>query len=382
MKKLITILSITLFIMSGICLASESGTIDPAPFPKVGKPGPVTQSKFFVLEGTINNGKADVSFPIDTPRNAMVVVLGESSVKAFAGQKSLAPMSFSDEEMSRVNMPKDNTRFNLDKLLPGTQSLTLQGLNGEKYVRMVVAQPESPLALTVQVFPLAPRSGDKVTVTAQIKDEKFPTEAIIKGVLTDQVSFNLQDDGLNGDETAGDGIYTGSFIAPIVEGFKGMNIHFSADGKRFDGMEFRRNGLGSVMVTNPVAKILKESIAIGTETITIPLKAANGKFRVEIIFGVNGTALAYSREETVQTGEASDIILPIPPAALAADRAIVRLLNMETLGLEDEFEIQLTPTQAAPDFDSISPETPQLPKLKTQALEKIKKNNELLHSNH
>lgn len=382
MKKLITILSITIFIMTGICLASESGIINPAPFPKIGKPGPVTQSKFFVLESIINNGNAEVSFPIDTPRKAMILVLGEKSVKAFAGQKALAPMSFRDEEMSRVNIPADNTRFNLDTLLPGKQSLTLYGLNGEKYARMVVAQPESPLALEIQVFPLAPHSGDTVTVTAQIKDEKLPAEAAIKGILADQTLFSLQDDGLNGDETAGDGIYTGSFIAPAVEGFKGMNIRFSAEGKRFDGMEFRRNVLGSVMVTNPAAKVLKEGITVGTESITVPLKAANGKFRVEIIFGVNGTSLAYSREETVQTGKGSEVILAIPPAALAADRAMVRLLNMETLGLEDEFEIQLTPSKAAPDFNAISPETPQLPRSKVQAIKKLNKNDDPLNSNH
>ena len=382
MKKLITILSITLFIMGSICLASESGVLDPVAFPKVGKPGPVANSKFFVLESAIDNGTAEVSFSIDTTRKAMIVVLGEKSAKAFAGQKALAPIHFSDEELSRVNIPADNTRFNLDTLSPGKQSLTLHGLSGEKYVRMVVAQPESPLALEVQVLPLAPHSGDKVTVTAQIKDERLPAESVIKGMLVDQTSFNLLDDGLNGDETAGDGIYTGTFIAPSVEGFKGMNIHFTADGKRFDGIEFRRNVIGSVMVTNPVAKVLKEEIVLGAESIMIPLKAAHGKFRVEIIFGVNGTSLAYSREETVQTGEAAQIILPMPQAALAADRALVRLLNMETMGLEDEFEIQLTPTQTAPDFDAISREIPQMPYSKTQAIEKLKKNNAPLTHNH
>jgi hypothetical protein len=382
MKKLTTILTITLFIISCICLASESGALDPVPFPKAGKPGPVAKSKFFVLESTVNNGMAEVSFSIDTPRKAMIVVLGEKSAQAFSGQKALSPMSFNDEELSRVNIPADNTRFNLDTLSPGKQSLTLQGLTGEKYVRMVVAQPESPLELEVQVAPLAPRSGDKVTVTAQIKDEALPAEADIKGILADQTSFNLQDNGLNGDETAGDGIYTGTFIAPTVEGFEGINIHFTADGKRLDGMEFRRNVLGTVMVTNPVGKILKESIAVRPESIMVPLKDANGKFRVEILFGVNGTALAYSREETVQAGEVAAVTLPLPQAALAADRAIVRLLNMQTLGLEDEFEIQLTPIQAAPDFNAIPRETPQMPKSKALAIEKLKKEKNTQSSNH
>jgi len=381
MKKLLTILSITLFIMSGIALASESGIIDPSPFPKVGKPGPAANSRFFVLEGVIENGTAELSFPIDTPSKAIALVLGEKSVKAFTGQKALSPISFSNEELSRVNVPSDNTRFNLDQLSPGKQSLALHGLSGEKYVRVVIGQPESPLALEVQVMTLAPHSGDSVTATAQIKDERLPGETFIKGILEDRTSFDLRDDGLNGDESAGDGIYTGTFTAPAVEGFKGINIHFTADGKRFNGMEFRRNALGSVMVTNPIGKVLKEGISVGPETIIVPLKAAIGKFRVEIIFGVNGTSLAYSREEIVQTGAISEVMLPLPQAALAADRAIVRLLNMETLGLEDEFEIQLTPSQAAPNFDAISPEMPQMPQSKALAIEKLKKNNAPLTAN-
>lgn len=382
MKKLLTILSITLFILNGIALASESGSIDPAPFPKIGKAGPVASSRFFVLEGVIQNRTAELSFPIDTPSKAIALVLGEKSVKAFAGQKALTSISFSDEELSRVNVPADNTRIELNQLSPGKQFLTLHGLSGEKYVRMVIGQPESPLALEVQVMTLAPHSGDMVTATAQIKDETLPVEAAIKGILSDQTSFNLQDDGLNGDETAGDGIYTGTFTAPAVEGFKGINIQFRADGKRFNGMEFRRNALGSVMVTNPVGKVLKEGISIGPETIIVPLKAINGKFRVEIIFGVNGTSLAYSREEIVPTGEISEVLLPLPQAALAADRAIVRLLNMETLGLEDEFEIQLTPRQVAPDFEAISGKIPQMPHSKALAKEKLKKNNAPLTAVH
>jgi hypothetical protein len=341
----------------------------------------VANSRFFVLEGVIQNGTAELSFPIDTPSKAIALVLGEKSVKAFSGQKALTSTSFSDEELSRVNVPTDNTRIDLDQLSPGKQFLRLQGLSDEKYVRMVIGQPESPLALEVQVMTLAPHSGDRVMATAQIKDEKLPGETFIKGILDDLTSFDLRDDGLNGDETAGDGIYTGTFAAPAVEGFKGINIQFTADGKRFNGMEFRRNALGSVMVTNPVGKVLKEGISIGSETIIVPLKATNGKFRVEIIFGVNGTSLAYSREEIVQTGEISEVMLPLPQAALAANRAIVRLLNMETLGLEDEFEIQLTPSQAAPNFDAIPDKTPQMPNSKTLAIEKLK-NNEPLTTNH
>lgn len=372
MKKIIIILSISLFLLCGVSMAAESGSLDPVPFPKVGKAGPAAKSKFFVVSGVIRNGAAEISLPIDTPGRAMAVILGEYSAAALAGEETLEPIHFSDKELTRVNMPEGNTRFNLDRLRAGRQRLTLSGLKGDKYVRLVVSQPESPLELEVRVKPLAARSGDTVTVFAQLKDEKFPVEASITGDTGSGVSFGLNDDGTGADEIADDGIYTGTFTAPEVDGFKGINIHFTAEGKRFQGTEFQRNALSGVMVTNPVGKVLKQGISAGPAGIVVPLKAAEGKFRVEVIFGYNATTLAYSREEIVQTGNASQVTLPMPKAALSADRAVVRLLNMNTLGIEDELEIRLTPTQAPLDFSALEGKPVEMPDSKSRAAEKMK----------
>lgn len=372
MKKIIIIINISLFLLCGVVTAAESGSLDPAPFPKVGKQGPAAKSKFFVVSGVIQKGRAEISLPIDTPGRAMAVILGEYSASALVGEDTLEPIYFSDKELTRLNMPEGNTRFNLDRLRAGRRLLRLNGLKGEKYVRLVVSQPASPLELEVRVKPLAARSGDTVTVFAQLKDEKFPVEASITGNMAGKASFGLNDDGAGADEVADDGIYTGTFTAPEVDGFKGINIHFTAEGKRFQGTEFKRNVLSGVMVTNPVGSVLEQGISAGPAGIVVPLKAAEGKFRVEIIFGYKGTMLAYSREEVVQAGNAVNVTLPMPMAALSADRAVVRLLNMNTLGIEDESEIRLTPTQAPPDFDSLKGKTVEMPFSKSRAAEKMK----------
>lgn len=376
MKKIIIILSISLFLVCSMLTAAESGSLDPVPFPKVGNAGPAANSKFFVVSGLIHNGTAEISLPIDTPERSMAVVLGEFSASAFVGDETLEPIYFSDKELTRISMPEGNTRFNLDQLQAGRQLLTLNGLKSEKYVQMVVSQPASPLELEVTVKPLAAHSGDKVTVFARLKDEKFPVEAVITGDTDAGISFGLNDDGTGADETADDGIFTGTFTAPEVDGFNGVNIRFTAEGKRFQGTEFRRNVLSAVMVTNPVGKVLGNGISAGPAGIVVPLKAAEGKFRVEIIFGYNGTTLAYSSEEVVQTGNASNVTLPMPEAGLSADRAVVRLLNMKTLGLEDELEIRLTPTQAPPDFDALARKTVEMPYSKALAAEKMKEENQ------
>jgi hypothetical protein len=375
MKNTLTVLSICLLLISSLAFASEAGAVDPAPFPGVGQASPLVMSKFFILEAPVKSGTAQVRLPLDTPARGIALVLGETSVKARgADQRALEPLSFRDEEMKRMNMPAANTRFSLDSLSPGLQALTLYDLNDARQVRMVISQPESRLELQVQVKPLAARCGENVTVTAHIEDERLPQEASVIAALPNGKTVKLNDNGQEGDLVADDGIYSGTFAAPRVTGFQGINIRFTALGKRFNGTEFQRNSINTVMVTQPQGSILEEKITVNPNEIMVPLAAARGNYRVEIIFGVEGTSLAYSRENVTLQGNPAAVRLPLPGEALAADRAVVRLLNKDTLGLEEEVEIHLTPTQAPPDFQSISAQAPPMPDSKRQAAEKI--NNE------
>jgi len=384
MKNTILIICFSLIIAGGIAFASESGTVSPAPFPKVGQKSPPINSKFFVMEAEVKNGTASVTIPLDTPSKGIALVLGEPSIKAFAvGKQALEPLSFQDNEMKKINLPAKNTRFNLDPLSPGRQSINLSGIKNGKSVHMVISQPESPLQMQVQTAPLAARCGEKVTVTAAILDKQFPQQVEITAALPGKSPFNLNDSGLNGDQTPGDGVYSGTFTAPRVNGFQGVNIRFTAKGKRFDGIEFQRNAINSVMVTQPQTQILRQQVASSPDSIIVPVKAARGKYRIEIIFGYDGTAFAYARRNFTMWGTPAEVKLPIPEEALAANQALIRLLNKNTLGLEEEFEIQLTPTQPPPDFSSLGENTPTMPESKKLAAEKIKEEEQnSSHHNH
>lgn len=355
--------------------ASESGHIPPGPFPGVGKASPMVKSKFFVIEAQVKNRAAQVMLPLDTPTGGIALVLGEPSVKAFTtAHRALEPIAFTDEELKRMNFPAANTRFNLDTLPAGVQMLAIHDIRNSQYVRMVISQPESALEMLVQVSPLAVRCGERITVTARFKDEKLPGDTFIKAAVDENSTLRLNDNGQDGDLTADDGIYSAAFTAPQVTGFRGMNIRFSAEGKRFNGISFRRDAINTVMITEPRGKILKERVSVNPNLVIVPIMAAEGKYRVEIIFGFNGTTLAYSRENFTHNGGTGDIELPMPQEALSADQAVVRLLNKDTLGLEEEFEISLTPTQPPPDFETLSipPRKSKMTDSKIQAAEKIK----------
>jgi len=250
MKKTLTFFSIFFLMISSFSFASEAGALDPAAFPGVGQASPLVKSKFFIQESAVKNGTAQVQLPLDMPVRGIVLVLGESSVKAVGpDQRALEPLTFRDEEMNRMNLPSANTRFNLDSFSPGLQSLTLYDLKDPGYVRMVISQPESRLELQVQVKPLAARCGESVTVTAYIEDEHLPQELSINAALPNGKTVMLNDNGQDGDLAADDGIYSGTFIAPGITDFQGINIRFTAKGKRFNGIEFQRNALNTVMLS-------------------------------------------------------------------------------------------------------------------------------------
>lgn len=372
MKKLFLILSLCV-LLSGISFAAESGPLAPAPFPTAGKPGPIAKSKMFVTDAAVKDGKASVTIPLDTPRRAMIMVLDEPSVQAFTGDlKMLTPMKIREKELSRMNLPVNNTRFNLDSLTPGKQLLHLHGIRNEGRVKLVISQPDTSMTMMAQVTPLAARSGQNVTISVRLLDEGTPKNVSVRAMLPGLAFINLEDNGTEGDKAANDGIYTATFTAPAVRGFEGVNIRFTAQGQRHDGTPFMRNGLGSVMVTNPKSGISRQSVTVGENSITVPVRAAEGRYRVAAIFGYHNSTLAYSREDVQLDGASASVTLPLPQESLAANRVLIRLLNKDNLGLEDEYELVLTPRQAPPDLSKTNRQAPPLPPSKARAAEKMK----------
>jgi len=377
-RKNVIILGICFFMICGLTAlswASESGPLAPVPMKKAGNPGPVGHSKFFVIDAPVVNGKAQIALPLDTPKGAIALVLGESAARAYtADLKVLEPIDINDAALKSMNIPSANTRFNLDTLSPGTHTMMFEGLKTGEVLKMVIAQPESPLSLAVQVKPLAARSGEPVKITAEILDGERTAATFIRAQLPDGRYFRLNDNGTNGDETADDGIYSYAFTAPAVENFKNINIRTTAKGKRSNGTTYLRNALTAVMVTNPTARIVKESIAVQDTSISIPVTAFaknSGKYRILVLFGYNGTTLAYSSEDFMVTATHRPVKLPLPIAARPANQAVIKLLNRTTLGLEQEIEISLTPTAPPPDFQSITSKTTPLPPSKIEAARHI-----------
>lgn len=365
MRK-VTLLLVFALLLTGSVNAAEWGLMEPAAYPGKGAAGPAHHSKFFVVSAPVVNGEAEVTLPLTNSRGALAVVLGDRPSRAWAREKALPRKEFIEPELEVMDLPGEGVRFGLDALAPGEHRIRLQGL-AKPSVQVAVAEPESPVELVLQVRPLAVRSGEEVVVSAQVVDEAPVARAQVVASLGNGARLVLKDDGQAPDQHAGDGVFTAVFVAPEVPGMQPVEVQVKAVGARAKGEPFMRVALAAVMVTKPATGIAEEGVSLGQENLVVPLKPATGRFRVEVLYAAQGTTFAWAQEDVNLSGAAAQVSLPRPQETWGADMALVRLLNMDTLGVEAELEVALTPLAAPPDFRVKAQAAPVLPPSKAEA---------------
>jgi hypothetical protein len=321
----------------------EHGIIS-APLPVIGEAGPVHQSKSFIIESAVSQGEAELSVPVDTPENASLVILGEdNAVVKTSTSNELSGQSFNEPDLATVNLPSTGRTFSITHFRRGKQSVKLEKLSRDR-VSVIVAQPKSPLNLELQVRPLSVRSGDSAVIEARLRDERIPSQATVIAEYGIGDSLQLKDDGIAPDAVKGDGVFTATMIAPDVDTFKKINVRIKADGNRHNGTAFKRNSAASIMVTRAGTKINSAGISSDSGSITIPVSAPSSfNARIDIVYGSGSNAVAWSRKDMVVLKKDSVITISRQTASMSADKAIIRVLNHDTKGLEDEVMIALTP---------------------------------------
>ncbi|MGQ9835214.1 MAG: choice-of-anchor X domain-containing protein [Thermoanaerobaculaceae bacterium] len=364
MKKLLTIAACLL--ISGWVGAADWGYLQPAPLTGPGFPGPLHSSKFYVTTAKVTNGQAEVVLPLTKPHGAFAVVLGDRPSRARVRGKALPVREFFEPELEAIDLSPEGFRFELSSLSVGEHKLLLEGLT-KPAVQVVVAEPESPVTLALQAKPLAVRTGEPVTVTAQVADMEPVAQAFITARLSTGGTVMLRDDGQGVDEVAGDGVFTGSFLAPEVEGMQGVELWVEARGRRSLGERFARVATAAVMVTKPAGGLSEDPVLVGTDALEVGLLPATGRYRVEVIYAAADTSFAWAQEELQLSGQAARVRVPRPKASWGADKALVRLLNLDTMGLEAEVEVPLMPLASPPDFAALAQKQETLPPSKLEA---------------
>lgn len=355
-----------LLLLAGLGFAAEWAFVPPAAYEGPQSPGPLHQSKLYVVSAPVVAGRAQVPILLTEPKGALAVVLGDKPSGARVRGKVLPRHEFNEPELETMDLAAEGVRFELTSLAAGEQSLVLEGLAKER-VDLVVAEPESPVSLALQVRPLAARSGETLTVTAQLEDAMGAPSGQVVVHLASGGKLVLRDDGEAPDALAGDGVFTGVFVAPEVVGMQPLELRAEAKGRRRTGEPFARVASAAVMVTKPVGGLDLQGLQANVDSLTIPLLPAQGRFRVEVLYVASGMTFAWAQEEVALAGGGAQVQLPRPPETWGADRAVVRLLNLDSLGVEAEVELPLTPLAAPPDLRASAAAAQPLPASKAEA---------------
>ena len=364
MKKLFA--AAACLLLAGWVGSAEWGYLQPAPYPGAAPSGPLHRSNFFVTTVPVVNGRAEVVVPLTRPEAAFAVVFGDQPSRGRVREKALPRREFVEPELERMDLEPRGSRFDLSSLPAGEHKLLLEGLS-KQTVQVIVAEPASPVTLQLQTKPLAVRSGEVVTVTAQLIDDEPVGQTRMTARLSTGTAVELRDDGQEADEKAGDGIFSGFFLAPEVSGMEGVELSVEARGRRAQGERFSRVATAAVMVTKPVGGLAEKPLSVGSDALEIGLLPATGRFRVEVIYAAEETSFAWAQEELQLSGQAAQVRVPRPRASWGADRALVRVLNLDTMGVEAEVELPLVPLAAPPDFTAFAQQANPLPPSKRDA---------------
>lgn len=348
--------------------SAEWGNLEPAPLDMPGRAGPAHFSKVYIGETQIRNGTATVTLPVDAPTDAAVVFFDEQPLTArVPGDAALEGRMFRDEMLTRMDLPAVGIRMDLSSLRGGEHTLRLETARKDGRVQYALVQPNTPLELKVQTTPLAARPGDAVTITAYL-DPDIVTRARVNAQIRGTGNTQLRDDGRDADALAGDGVYTGVFHAPKARGLRQLALKVNARGELSSGVRFARTGTSAVMVSASNTRIDERVTADSSGVLTIPLSGAKGKFRIEVIYARDGTALAWAREEVGLRNQPRAVMVPRPAGAAAANQAVIRVLNLDTLGLEDERFMALQPlAEPVPDSSGLRGIPIMLPAGKSRA---------------
>jgi|CXWL01.1.fsa_nt_gi hypothetical protein len=349
--------SLLLALSPSLVSAGEAGSLPAgSPYLRPALASPVTISQRFVVDGERLQA-GGVALPLTAPEGALVVLVPRAGVvldrapelalvdaggfrreagKALSGVAT--PRAFDQPDLADFDLPSRAQVLELGRLPAGRYTLT----GADDVAAVLVAEPNSQLVMRARATPLAVRSGELLVVETVLVAAGQPVRgATIRLRYSDAAGGH---ELLLAERSAGR--YT-TRIAPLAgEALSRLDLRLDASGDLADGTPFARTGLAGAMVTRAAADFDSAAVEWSGEGLRTEIAGASGRYRLEATFALAGAgsepaAVAYSREDFTLADGRRVVTLAVPPAAAGADRVALRLLNVDTLGLERETELDL-----------------------------------------
>ena len=200
-------------------------------------------------------------------------------------------------------------------------------LEAEKPTLVVVAEPDSPIALEMWVTPLSRQPGEPVTFFARLTGDAANAHvtARLGGATVDLVER--------------DGVYTATL--PELPNLKAglQQVRFDADGETTNGVPFARSGSAEFVAERGAARLVADSIRTSRENGVLRVTASAdvvmpGAYRFDVIVVSGETALAWGEGVRQLTRGTNELLLEIPLTSAAGNlRLDVRLLGLDVIGV-------------------------------------------------
>lgn len=186
---------------------------------------------------------------------------------------------------------------------------------------VVVAEPDSPIAMETWVTPLSRQPGEPVTLFAKFTGE----------VADARVTARLGGNAI--ELTAKDGIYSAT-LNPDVTGLQ--QVRFDAEGETREGVRFARSGSSEFVAERGAARLgaIHATRVDGVLRVTASADVViAGAYRFDVIAASHGMSLAWGEGVRQLQRGANELVLDIPVAESAELHLDVRLLGLDTIGV-------------------------------------------------
>lgn len=301
-------------------------------FPTLTESGPKVSTRRAEFNLPVISGEVAFDITLDAPEGARMLVMGEQEVdiRITKGERLWDKYDLGVEQ-DLLAMLSAGTQVKLDPLPPGRYTVQLSGMRAGK-ITVILDQPLTKYPLHAKLTPYVARLTDTLTVTAWF-DEPETLERTTMRVHFNQRQWPMRKVGAR---------YQADVKLNLPDEFDAIQ-HFrvvaSAEGR--DGTGAQRNLPLSFLVSQPVTGFKDDIFVNETGGLDFTLIAAEGRFRLDVLYGFEGKAIAMARDYVHLQGEPVSRQIDRPDIAGAADKALVRLFNMDTLEVEDQALLEL-----------------------------------------
>lgn len=275
---------------------------------------PATVSRMFVR--TVTHDSPSVDLPA-TGRGGMLI-------STLAGARLTTPTG-GMRGVRRFHVDSTNDVIHVDRAEAANYRVDVDLPRDVDRATVIVAEPDSPIALETWITPLSRQPGEPVTLFAKLTGEIGDAQVLAR-VGNDTIAL-----------TEKDGVYSATLTDFVSAGLQ--QVHFEAEGETRDGVRFARTGTAEFVAERGAARLVRDSIrtsrADGVLRVTADTDVViPGAYRFDVIVASNGTALAWGEGTRQLVRGANEITLDIPLDSAAADLHLdVRLLGLDTIGV-------------------------------------------------